>query len=383
MGCFALANGILIHPGSLSSAMILDAPSFTLNLTPEAALSVIQKEINRRNWRQWEVEEIRLEYVPYYIFSFDVEAEGSTQPTGNAALNANTGELDEFVPTLMTRPLSKTRKTDDKAQSPEVEPTNISAKDVERVAAVKIAASTGLKKESVVVSAVAKYYFPFYRVWINVGGEHGNSYTINVDALEGAPLGLEAVAPHKGGFEDEAQVTLNKLGTPAGWMDLIGSIPAAFTGGRGPIAEALASKTTRWIILIIVILILMLLAFRSPSASPNCTTDPAYTGPGPALGLSFLGPQQVLPARTAGGSLYLHGTCQYSNPSSNQVTVCTNVLLMVNGQQTQVINTSCAIAYTGGVPSSSEFSLTWQANQTPAGFGPGKYSLSYQTRTLG
>src|SRR3989338_6310434 len=67
--------------------MILDAPTFELVLTPEAALGIIQKEVSRKRWAKWEVEDIRLVYTPYWIFSFDVTAEGA-QPSGRVAMNA-------------------------------------------------------------------------------------------------------------------------------------------------------------------------------------------------------------------------------------------------------------------------------------------------------
>ncbi len=357
--------------------MLLDAPSFTLNLTPEAALSSIQREIAKRGWKQWEVQEIRLVYVPYYVFSFDVVAEGGQQPTGKAALNANTGELDEFVPTILERPLSRTKQTDEKAK-PEVEPTNISRSEVEKVAAVKIGASVGLKRENIAVSAIAKYYFPFYRTWINVGGEAGDSYTINVDALMGAPLGLEAVASKHKTWVEETEFTLDRLKTPSGWFELIGSIPSLLTGGGGPAASILGSKAGRWIVLGAVALVLLFFVFRSPSVSASCVPANAFAGPTPALGLDFLGKPTINPTRRADGMLFVRGTCTFRNNNKEDLTACVRVQALENGVPTSAINNTCVLVRAGGAAHEKEFSLTWRATNSRA-----TYSLEYETQALG
>ncbi len=353
--------------------MILDAPTFKLNLTPEAALSIIQSEINRRAYKQWEVEEIRLIYVPYYIFSFDVSAEGTAQPTGKAGLNANTGELDEFTPSILERPLNKIKATDSSSES-EVEPTNIPRNDVDRVASVKIASSVGLKKDNITISAISKYYFPFYRIWINVGGDSGNSYTVNVDAILGAPLGVEGISPRKRGFEEDATIVISKLNTPSGWVELFGTLPKLISGGSGPLKEALSSKTSRWVILAAVIVLLLLLTFRGSSVSNNCSADTGFVGQKGFLGLS---PAPIIPKVASDGKRYVDVTCSFVDNGNAASSACSTATLQINGVPTSIINSTCVYMQTPSTPYYGKITLAWYLNETPQATASSTYGIAY------
>ncbi|MEK6843760.1 MAG: hypothetical protein AABY04_04680, partial [Candidatus Micrarchaeota archaeon] len=185
--------------------MVLDAPTFKLVLTPESALGSVQKELNHKGWKKFEVEEIRLIYAPYYLFSFDVKSEGGSPPVaGKAALNAYSGEISDFVPMVLERPLQKQKNIE---EGGEVEDTAISMQEAKQAARDKIAAQTGLKSEMVSVSAFTKYYMPFFRIWLEVGHE---SMKIDVDALMGAPLGLEAAPERKKTWDEATSETIGK-----------------------------------------------------------------------------------------------------------------------------------------------------------------------------
>src|SRR3989338_3721390 len=125
--------------------MLLDAPTFKTVLTPEAALGIIQKTLAARGFKEYDVTDFKLVYTPYYFFSFDVIAESGQSPSGKTALNAYNGDLNDFVPYLMDRPLKKLKESEDKA---EVEPTAISEKEAKDAASAKLASHVGLKKDS-------------------------------------------------------------------------------------------------------------------------------------------------------------------------------------------------------------------------------------------
>ena len=109
--------------------MILDATTFELVLTPEVAIGIVQKELGRSGYKAIDISQIRLFYEPYWVFTFDVE--GAQQPiSGKTALNASSGDVNEFVPILLDRPLNKTKRTADNVES-EVEPTSVDRKEVE------------------------------------------------------------------------------------------------------------------------------------------------------------------------------------------------------------------------------------------------------------
>ncbi|KKW37671.1 MAG: hypothetical protein UY87_C0087G0010, partial [Candidatus Peribacteria bacterium GW2011_GWC2_54_8] len=85
-------------------------------LSPEAALGIVQKTVLSKGWKQFDVSDVKLVYTPYWVFSFDVLA-GESNPTGKTALNAYTGELNDYVPYLIERPLKKVKETEEGAEA--------------------------------------------------------------------------------------------------------------------------------------------------------------------------------------------------------------------------------------------------------------------------
>lgn len=333
--------------------MILDANTFQLELTPEAALGIVQKEIQKRGWKKWDVTEIRLVYTPYWLFSFDVMAEQAV-PTGKAALNAATGELDEIATMIVERPLKKTKMTDDKAKS-EVESTVVSRMEAEKIAAVKVASSAGIKKDNVATSAFNKVYLPFYRVWLNVDGV--GDFKVNVDALLGIPSGTEQV-PSKGkNWDDATAEALDKMKTPSGIASLAGE---ALSGAGGP--EGLV-KDKRILWAAMGIIILAILFFASPLAQgggleTTCVVADRYLGEKQYFNL--LGEQYLKPSKTLAGQLQVAGTCFFKAKGSSDTPGCVKTTLYQDGQRTAYSNTTCAIARGGSsVPAEKEFTVTW------------------------
>ncbi len=348
--------------------MLLDAPSFTIVLTPEAALGIVQKEIQKRGWKKVEIEEIRLIYTPYWVFSFDVLAEGS-QPSGRAAVNANTGDLDEMVPMILERPLQKTKKTDENGSSqPEVESTNISRSEIERVAPGKLAAQIGLKKDSVAVSAISKFYIPIYRIWANVPPEQGETYKVTIDALLGIPQGLEAI-PSKGkpvGWTEDTESTLEKMKSPQGWVQLIGATFNSIVSGN-----IFSSRPAMLGILAIVAIFLALFVFGQTSVKIDCKPSAELLDSKPLFSTSSDVP--VVPKLNRAGQLYVNGVCQFKNTGKEAVPVCAKVILKRDGADTSSFNSSCiGNLEPGDTPSEKEFTITWQSS------GGGKYALRFE-----
>lgn len=347
--------------------MQLDAPSFTIVLTPEAALSIVQKEIQKKGWKKVEIEEIRLVYAPYWVFSFDVLAEGS-QPSGRAAVNANTGDLDEIVPMILERPLEKTRKTDDKSKEAEVESTNVSRSEIERVAPGKLAAQIGLKKESVAVSAISKFYIPAYRIWANVPPEQGDTYKITVDALLGIPQGIDAV-PGKGkpsNWGEDTENTLEKMKSPQGWAQLIGATFNSIASG-----SIFSSRPAMLALLSLVAIALAIFVFGQATIKIDCKPSADLLDDKPFFTLSSDVP--VTPKLNRAGQLYVNGVCQFKNTGKEKVPVCAKVVLKRDGQDTPYFNSTCiGNLQPGETPSEKEFTITWQSS------GGGKYALRFE-----
>jgi len=343
--------------------MLLDAPTFELVLTPEAALAMVQKEVQKRGWKKTEIEEIRLVYTPYWVFSFDVLAEGS-QPSGRAAINAHTGEIDETLPMLLERPLDKTKKTDEKSGGAEVESTSISREEVDRVAPAKIASQIGVKKDAISVSAISKYYVPAYRIWAVVPPETGDTYKIVVDALLGIPTGLEALPAKTRGWNDDKAITLEKLKSPQGWTSLIGMTIGSILGGGANGRKALLA------LLAIAAVILFFTAFSRSTITVKCMASQELLGEKPMFGF---GEQPLLPKTNRAGQLYVNGVCQLKNTGKDATTVCVKVFLKTDGKDTALFNSTCvANLQPGDTPAEKEFTISWTSPT------PSKYTLGFE-----
>jgi len=243
-------------------------------VTPEVALSIVQKALAKKGWTGVSVNEVRLVYTPFWVFSFDIVAEKGSSPTGKTGLNAFTGELNDLVPAILDRPIKKSRETV-KGGKPEIEPTAVSYREVKETAATKIAAHVGgIKADSVVVSAVSKLYVPFYRVWIDVAGD---TFKFEVDGALGIPMGLEDVPGKAKGWEEETGEALGKLKSPSGWVDLFSRLFSAKGGG---------SPVQRYAVLALIILALVFLVFVVPSmGGVECKPDSGFYSPSKWFGL--------------------------------------------------------------------------------------------------
>lgn len=325
--------------------VILDAPAFKPVLTPEVALGIVQKEIRKRGWKNFDVSAIKLVFTPFYSFSFDVLAEGAGAPSAKAALNANNGELNELVPFMLDRPLDRVRETEDNA---EVEATTIPAEEVKTIAAIKVAASVGTKKDSVVVSAVSKLYAASYKIWVNVADD---TFKIEIDASLGAPKGFEAIPKREKKWEEVTEETLVSMKSPKGWFDLFGQlikgVPDILSAKGGPVQALISTPAGRAIILVAVVLALAYFAFLAPRTGNTCVADDGFP----------------LVIRN---TMWLNGTCTINNPGNKEEMFTIAVYALEDGKDTSY-RTLLTGTVKPGIPLVRQFSLSWNASQTPSG----------------
>ncbi len=355
--------------------MLLDAQSFKTVLTPEAALGIVQKAVSERGWKQFDISDVKLVYTPYWVFSFDVLA-GEASPTGKTALNAYTGELNDYVPYLLERPTKKTNQTEPEVQS-EVLPTAISKSELNDVAATKVAAHAGLKKELVSVSAATKYYIPSYQVWVDAAND---SFKIDIDAVLGNPQGIEAIPQRPKGLGEAAGETVNKMKTPAGWMELIGKTIAVITGaakgaggqgGSGP--KALQTPWIRYALLGLVVLALAYFVFfrTSNQGTVSCDLFQRYYNPPELFGL---GAKTVRPSITQEGKLLVEGQCAFTNPGAEDIPAIIALVKINSASGTTVAQNSSFVGLlspTGKTPSLKTFTIEWEGSRSQ------KYYFAY------
>jgi hypothetical protein len=338
--------------------MLLDAQTFEIALTPEVALSLVQKQLASSGYRDVSVEQIRLFYTPFWAFTFDVE--GTAQPiSGKTAINASSGDVNEFVPALFDRPLNKTRRTAENVES-EVEPTSVDRAEIEHVAQARVAAQLGVKKDQVAVSAFQKIYVPFYRVWITAGG---NPLKAEVDGCLGATFGLEGL-PKKAKTTDEiTKETFEKLKSPSGWFDLAGktveAVVAALTGKEGPVPGM--GKETVWLILGGILIVLLLFSVSSQSQySLSCKLDPQFIRTD--LNLIVYQFQSVKPGFGPNSTRFVSGQCSFKTKVTDGVTVCPQVYVRFDGNDALVrfpAESICARVVAGELATVKGFTIEW------------------------
>ncbi len=322
--------------------MLLDANAFQPVLTPEIALSVVQKGLTAKQQPKFDVEQVKLVYTPFYSFSFDVAAEGSSAPTGKAAINAFTGEISDYVPLLFDRPLSKTKTVNEKEA--EVEETAIAPPEVRDAAAAKLAAQTGVKRDAITISAVTKVYVPFYRVWFDLADD---SYRVDVDACLGTPFGLEAVPAREKTWGQATEEAVKKMKSPSGIAELttaaVGAVTTVGSGAGGKTGGSfLDSPQVRGILILAVAILVIITFFRPSGSSVDCQAGASYLQPDTFL---FVFPQQKivpLTLRTKDGVFNeLQGSCRFKSLAGSGFATA-RILLSVDGKENAAISNSTA-----------------------------------------
>ncbi len=337
----------------------LDAPALKLELTPEAAIGIAQKEVVKKGWKKFDLSDIVTVYVPFYSFSFDIAAEGGAPP-GRAALNANTGEINEFAPVLLERPLAKTRKTPEGMQV-EVEETNVKQSEVEKVASVKIANMLGAKRENIVISAISKVYIPFFRMWVDVGGD---SFKIEVDGCLGYSTGLENIPAKQKTWDESSGEAIDKMKTPSGIMQLInatiGELSKAITG-KGD------AKYVQWVLIGAFILIIGFFALQQFTSKIECSANEDFLSQ-PEFFL--FGKRKILPGELDENTLYIEGTCGFSSRENDKLVIAQAI---VKKKGIPIASTTLnATTLANGVVK-REFQITWAIDEEP-----GEYELGFE-----
>ncbi|MBI5037070.1 hypothetical protein HZC09_07050 [Candidatus Micrarchaeota archaeon] len=328
--------------------MLLDAQTFKTVLTPESALGIIQKVLQKKGYREYDVTDIRLIYTPYYLFSFDVVAKEGEGSSGRTALNAYTGDLNDFVLYLMDRPLKKERNVDDKA---EVEPTAVPEKSAREVCAGKLAGHVGLKKDSISIGALSKVYIPVYRVWVQVADDDRK---VEVDALVGAPTGLDDLQSRAKDWNASLAEVLEKMKTPKGWGELVGSVGSLFSPTGSPIVRY-------GVPVLVILLLILLIAGRGGflgASDLKCSLDEQFMSEKQLFGF---GAQEVVPALGANNSFYVRGTCYFWNRGKEEVPIVVARTLVKRGENILAMNTTAARSLPPGeMPREERFEMYWQ-----------------------
>ena len=336
--------------------MLLDAPTFELKLSPELAIGILQKGVAKKGWKSFEVQQIRLVYVPFYLFSFDVTPAGQAPVSAKTAINAYSGELNDFVSAFLDQPLKKTKQTAEKYE-PEVESTSISPAEVKETAQAKVAAQVGMPRDQVTISAVSKLYIPFFRVWANVNEEQ---FKFDVDGCLGAALGLDNVPGKQKGWGDVTSETIDKMKTPAGFLGLVGQTIGALVGmAQGKKTQI--PKEGIWLFLGILIIVVVALSLGGGAAKGKveCSLDSRFLQE--KTDFLIFKKQVIRPMVGPGpGQKFVYGSCDFYNTGKGRASYCGRVLLTAD----KILHSSNDSMCVGPLPPSDQpfnkkFFIVW------------------------
>jgi hypothetical protein len=259
--------------------MVLENPALSLSVRVQDILSILESILKERNWKEFELANLKLVYTPFYFFNYDIIIEddkGSQGTSGMMALNAVNGKLDSSLLSIIEKqPVSYEREISHDIQY-EIEPVAITKDEVKEAGRVKIAGQLGIKKDNVAVSGVRMVYWPIWRIYVEIAGM---VQKVEVEGVNGYPLNIEEVPEKEKGWLEVTADTLEKMKSPSGWAQLGGAFTSVagskLKGGASTAASEVISAspvhhTIKWftttkmgIYSIILLLILLLLLFAT------------------------------------------------------------------------------------------------------------------------
>jgi len=274
------------------NAVILDNPALQLRINVQDILDILEKTLREKNWKTFEVANLKLVYTPYYVFNYDTLVEKSVEGdtysqgfSGVMAMNAITGKLEPMLTDIMDKqPVSYEKEISHDLQY-EVQKVAITKEEAPKTAALKLAGQFGVGQQSVTTSAFRLVYWPVWRVFVSLPK---SVQRMDVEAVNGITMNIEEVPERELTWMEVTEDTLSKLKSPKGWAELSKSAMKGAAGavkggggkegskGPGKISGGLKwlfmSKNGHIVLIVVLLLVLLLLLFYKPEAAATTTT---------------------------------------------------------------------------------------------------------------
>ena len=133
--------------------MILENPALTLSIRTKDVTEILEGVLKERNWNHFELANLKLAYVPFYIFNYDTlveqEMQGQTYSQGFSglmAMNAITGKLEPLLTQIMEeQPVDYEREISHELKY-EMQSPAISMQEVKDTANIKLAGQFNVEK---------------------------------------------------------------------------------------------------------------------------------------------------------------------------------------------------------------------------------------------
>jgi len=206
--------------------MILNRPSFPISFTFESCTSLIEKIVKDHYWTDFSFASIKLKYVPYWFFNYDIFVESlhserkekivSDHKFGSISLNALDGSLNEELALVIKD--SKVERIREPVQGYEFEVSRplILENKVEDIARIRLAKKFGVGLQNVVISGLRMIYVPEWILTVTVA--EGN-YQFNISAINGSILNEVEVPFRERGWIEVSKETISELKRPGAWIE--------------------------------------------------------------------------------------------------------------------------------------------------------------------
>jgi len=241
--------------------MVLENPALALVVKTQDILSILESILKERNWKNFELANLKLVYNPVYLFNYDIiveEQKGnqtvSQGTSGLMAMNGINGKLEpSLVDVIEKQPVSYEKEISHDIQY-EIEQPAVTRDELKDSGRVKLASQLGLKKDSVTISGIRMVYWPIWTVFVELSSM---VQKIEVDGVTGYPLNIQEVPEREKGWLEVTADTLQKMKSPSGWADLSSAAGSAATHrlmrGAASATEQVKEgsslhQTTKWLV---------------------------------------------------------------------------------------------------------------------------------------
>ena len=248
--------------------MKLKEASLPLSFNLEDTTNLVKELLKSRNWHEVEPAEIKLVLEPYFVFRYDAYFESSSEEagkivsetsSGNGAMNALTGELDEEVPELLGEQPELVQEIPDETKI-EAKPSVFKEEEAKKISRIKIAQKLGTGKENVIISSFKLIRIPFWLVSLSLEEE---TLELMVSATDGTVLNEEEIPERGKGLWELTKETMGDLKKPHSWVKYPRDMMA---GTAGMVSEKKERKpfklSSRTLIAILIIIIIFLILWN-------------------------------------------------------------------------------------------------------------------------
>ena len=255
--------------------MILENPALTLSIGTKEVTEIIEGILKQRNWNHFDLINLKLSYIPFYLFNYDTLIEqkegGQTYSQGFSglmAMNAIDGKLEPLLTQILeSQPVDYEREISHDLKY-EIQRPAINLQEAKESAKIKLAAKFNVGKDSMTTTGFRLVYWPIWIVFVTL--PKGGIQKIQIEAVSGYPMNVEQVPEREKTWIEVTEETIDSLKTPEGWLNLtkkaievtssgLKKTSKQATGTSNAINWLFKTKAGRYTLLLLAILIAILL----------------------------------------------------------------------------------------------------------------------------